>query len=110
MFMLSSCPIRVWGRLLVKLVHIDFYRIDGLDEFENIGLYDYVYDNSRILYIEWGEKIEDFIKKDYLKVSFNYLIDSYNSLNKRLITFKSDNNYWDKKLEKLKSILGKQAR
>ena len=59
---------------------------------------------------EWGEKIQDFIKKDYLKISFNYLIESYNSLNKRLITFKSSNDYWDKKLKRFENILKKQAR
>ena len=89
----------------IKLVHIDFYRIDGIDEFDNIGLDDYIYDDSSILCIEWGEKILQYIKKDYLTICFNYIIGEENSINKRKITFDSSSSYWDKRLRKLKKVL-----
>ncbi len=89
----------------LKLVHIDFYRLDGIDEFDNIGLDDHIYDSSSVLCIEWGEKIQEYIKKDYLNICFNYIIEDGDSINKRIITFDSSNTYWDKKLTKLKKVL-----
>ena len=92
----------------LKLVHIDFYRLDGIDEFDNIGLDDHVYDDSSILCIEWGEKIKQYIKKDCLTISFNYIIEDEDSMNRRIIRFSSSNNYWDKKLNILKKIFARE--
>ena len=92
----------------LKLVHIDFYRLDGIDEFDNIGLDDHIYDDSSILCIEWGEKIKQYIKKDYLTISFNYIIEDEDSMNRRIIRFSSSNNHWDKKLNILKKILARE--
>ena len=92
----------------LKLVHIDFYRLDGVDEFDNIGLDDHIYDDSAVLCIEWGEKIRQYIKKDYLNISFNYITADEESINKRIIRFNSSSNYWDKKLNVLKKILARE--
>ena len=92
----------------LKLVHIDFYRLDGVDEFDNIGLDDHIYDDSAVLCIEWGEKIRQYIKKDYLNISFNYITADEESINKMIIRFNSSSNYWDKKLNILKKILTRE--
>ena len=92
----------------LKLVHIDFYRLDGVDEFDNIGIDDYIYDDSAVLCIEWGEKIRQYIKKDYLNISFNYIIEDEESMKKRIIRFNSSSDYWDKKLNILKKILARE--
>lgn len=92
----------------LKLVHIDFYRLDGVDEFDNIGIDDHIYDDSAILCIEWGEKIRQYIKKDYLNISFNYIIEDEESMNKRIIRFNDSSDYWDKKLNILKKILARE--
>ena len=92
----------------LKLVHIDFYRLDGIDEFDNIGLDDHIYDDSAVLCIEWGEKIKQYIKKDFLTISFNYIIEDEDSMNRRIIRFSSSNNYWDKKLNILKKIFARE--
>ena len=92
----------------LKLIHIDFYRLDGVDEFDNIGLDDHIYDDSAVLCIEWGEKIRQYIKKDYLNISFNYITADEESINKRIIRFDSSNSYWDKKLNILKKILARE--
>ena len=96
----------ILGKL--KLMHIDFYRLDGVDEFDNIGLDDHIYDDSAILCIEWGEKIKQYIKKDYLNIGFEYIIEDEESMNKRIIRLKSSSDYWDKKLNKLKKILARE--
>ena len=92
----------------LKLVHIDFYRLDGIDEFDNIGLDDHIYDGSAVLCIEWGEKVRQYIKKDYLNIGFNYIIENKESMDKRIIRFDSSNSYWDKKLNILKKILARE--
>ncbi len=38
-----------------KIFHIDLYRVEKADEFENIGLYDYLSDEDAIKFIEWAE-------------------------------------------------------
>ncbi|MBN1699873.1 MAG: tRNA (adenosine(37)-N6)-threonylcarbamoyltransferase complex ATPase subunit type 1 TsaE [Spirochaetales bacterium] len=45
----------------VDLYHIDLYRIEGDDDLEELGLYDYLYGEG-ISVIEWGERIEDRIQ------------------------------------------------
>ncbi len=93
------------GRL--KLVHIDFYRLDGIDEFENIGIDEYIYDSSNIVCIEWGEKVRDFIDRDHLVLDFKYQVDD-DGINKRKIVFKSSSPYWDNKLRKFEKIMEKE--
>jgi tRNA threonylcarbamoyladenosine biosynthesis protein TsaE len=91
----------------LKLVHIDFYRLDGIDEFENIGIDEYIYDSSNIVCIEWGEKVRDFIDRDHLILDFKYQIDG-DGINKRKIVFSSSSPYWDDKLKKFKRIMEKE--
>ena len=93
------------GRL--KLVHIDLYRLDGIDEFENIGIDEYIYSSSNIVCIEWGEKVRDFIDRDYLVLDFKYQVDD-DGINKRKIVFKSSDSYWNNKLRKFKKIMVKE--
>ncbi len=90
-----------------NLVHIDFYRLDGIDEFENIGIDEYIYDNSNIVCIEWGEKVRDFIDRDYLILDLKYQIDN-DGINKRKIIFNSISPYWDDKLKRFKKIMGRE--
>lgn len=90
----------------LKLVHIDLYRLDGIDEFENIGIDEYIYSSSNIVCIEWGEKVRDFIDRDHLILDFKYQIDD--GINKRKIVFKSSSPYWNNKLRKFKKIMVKE--
>jgi len=85
----------------LKLIHIDLYRLDGLVEFENIGIDEYIYDDSCIICIEWGEKVRDFLKKDYLMLDFEYVLDD-DSMDKRKIVLAADSPEWEKKLEKFR--------
>jgi len=91
----------------LKLVHIDLYRLDGIDEFENIGIDEYIYSSSNIVCIEWGEKVRDFIDRDHLVLDFKYQVD-YDGINKRKIVFKSSSPYWNNKLRKFKMIMVKE--
>lgn len=49
----------------IPLYHMDFYRIQGPDEAEEIGVVDYLFGNG-ISLIEWPERIISLLSKDYL--------------------------------------------
>lgn len=85
-----------------KFIHADLYRIDGVAEIEQLGISDYLYDRKNIVCIEWGDKLAEFLEKDFLLVDFKYDIDAEE---KRKLAFSSSSGYWDSKLEKLKKIL-----
>lgn len=50
------------------IYHFDFYRIDDKNEVIDIGFTDYLYSGS-YCFIEWSEKIDEFLTNDYLQVS-----------------------------------------
>ncbi len=88
-----------------KFIHADLYRIDSMDEVNSIGLGDYLYDLKSIICIEWGNKIESYIDRDFCIINFKYNI---NAEQERNIIFRSSSSYWDKKLRKLEKILKKE--
>ena len=50
----------------VAIYHFDVYRLSGIDEFYAIGGEDYF--SKGICIIEWGEKIEDILPGDTIKI------------------------------------------
>ena len=52
----------------LKLFHFDVYRFDFADEFTAIGGEEFF--DKGICMIEWGEKIESLLPKNYLKIEF----------------------------------------
>ena len=65
----------------IKLFHIDLYRVSGLNELEEIGIYDIVYGNH-ITAIEWPERFEGNLPDNHLKIKIE-IIDE----NRRKISF-----------------------
>lgn len=51
-----------------KIYHFDLYRLEDTDEFLSIGGDEYF--DSGMCIIEWGEKIEEVLPKDYIKIEF----------------------------------------
>ena len=45
----------------IKIYHLDFYRIEKLEEIFDIGFNDYVNDNEAIMFIEWGELFSEIL-------------------------------------------------
>ena len=66
----------------LNLFHFDVYRFDFEDEFLAIGGEEF-YDKGVCL-IEWGEKIESYLPKEYIKISITKDIED---INKRIIKF-----------------------
>ncbi len=67
----------LYGRL--PLYHIDLYRLDHLDEIEDLGLDDYLYGNG-ICVVEWAEKGLNVLPIEYLLIEISYLSDTKRSL------------------------------
>ncbi len=55
--------------------HLDLYRLKNLDEAMDIGIEDYLYDDSYCL-IEWPQIIEPIMPDDVLKISIELMDDS----------------------------------
>lgn len=53
-------------RKIKQLIHIDCYRLDGLSDLEEIGVKDYFFDPNTIIIIEWPERIEKELLKEFL--------------------------------------------
>src|SRR4030042_3134551 len=93
-----------------KFIHADLYRLENIDEINAVGLDDYFYDGVSIICIEWGDKIRDYIEKEYLEINLSYLIDKSNAATKRKIIFGSASRYWDLKLARFEKILKKNGK
>jgi len=48
-----------------RLFHIDLYRIDKLNDIEDIGLYDILEENS-VIAIEWADKLSNVVSFDHV--------------------------------------------
>ena len=80
---------------VVDILHIDLYRIDTVDEFNDLGLTDY-FDQSIVL-IEWGEKFANCFEAS-ITISFEITGD-----NTRTITFTSNADKYDALINVLNS-------
>jgi tRNA threonylcarbamoyladenosine biosynthesis protein TsaE len=64
------------GRL--PLYHMDFYRLDSINEIADLGLDDYLYGRG-VCVIEWAEKGMDLLPDDHLLMKIRYISDSSRS-------------------------------
>lgn len=67
----------LYGRL--PLYHIDFYRLDHLEEIAELGLDDYLYGKG-VSVVEWAEKGLSLLPEEHLLVEIGYLSDSERGL------------------------------
>jgi tRNA threonylcarbamoyladenosine biosynthesis protein TsaE len=61
------------GRL--PLYHIDFYRLDHIEEIAKLGLEEYLYSNG-VCTVEWAEKGLEVLPERHLFISLDYVPDS----------------------------------
>jgi tRNA threonylcarbamoyladenosine biosynthesis protein TsaE len=64
------------GRL--SLYHIDLYRLDHIEEIVDLGLDDYLYDNS-VCVVEWAERGLGALPTEHLMIQISYLSDTERS-------------------------------
>lgn len=64
------------GRL--PLYHIDLYRLDNIDEIEDLGLDDYLYGKGACV-VEWAEKALSLLPSEHLLIQIDFLSDTERS-------------------------------
>ena len=52
------------------IVHCDMYRIEGEDDLESVGFFDYLAMPNRIIITEWSENIVAFLPQNIYRISF----------------------------------------
>ena len=62
----------------LPLYHFDVYRLQGADDFANLGAEDMIYGDGVCL-IEWSEKIMDELPKKTIKIKLNVCQDDPNA-------------------------------
>lgn len=60
------------GRL--KLFHVDLYRLEGISDFEDIGL-DEILQDQAVIAVEWADKMADALSGDCLSLNFEIIAD-----------------------------------
>jgi tRNA threonylcarbamoyladenosine biosynthesis protein TsaE len=63
----------LYGRL--PLYHMDFYRLDNLEEIADLGLDDYFYGQG-VSVVEWADKGLSLLPAEHLLVEMSYLSDT----------------------------------
>ena len=66
----------LYGRL--PLYHIDLYRLDHVEEIEDLGLDEYLYGNG-VCVVEWAEKGLTVLPAEHLMIEISYLSDTERS-------------------------------
>ena len=58
-----------------KIYHFDLYRLNSIDELEEIGYKDFFYDDNAITLVEWIDRIPKCLPDDYLLINFEFTDD-----------------------------------
>jgi len=59
----------------INLYHFDLYRLQGLQDMEDLGYEEYLFGEG-VSVIEWADKMEDALSEEALRISFKYLDES----------------------------------
>ena len=57
----------------IKAFHFDFYRLKNINELYDIGWQDYLNDDEAVIFIEWGELINEALPKKRLEIFITIL-------------------------------------
>ena len=63
----------------ISMVHVDFYRLNYVDEVYNLGLDEYL-DHGHVVVIEWADKFASALPPDYLHIQITSPGDSSRQL------------------------------
>ena len=51
-----------------KVYHFDFYRLKKIEELYDIGFEEYLNDEDAIIFIEWGNLMNEALPRNYLEI------------------------------------------
>ena len=52
-----------------KIYHFDFYRLKKLEELYDLGFEEYLSDESAIIFIEWGNLMQEILPKNHYELT-----------------------------------------
>lgn len=84
------------GRL--PLYHMDLYRLDHIEEIEDLGLDEYLY-GSGVCVVEWAEKGFAVLPAEHLLIEISYLADT-----ERSFRFKPGSQRYQEVINQLKCL------
>jgi tRNA threonylcarbamoyladenosine biosynthesis protein TsaE len=58
----------------MTLFHVDIYRVNDLTELDELGIWDYLYDDG-VCAIEWADRIRDYLPDKVLWVRLRHYLD-----------------------------------
>jgi tRNA threonylcarbamoyladenosine biosynthesis protein TsaE len=64
-----------------RVYHFDFYRINTLNELLDIGFTDYLNDEEAVIFIEWGNLMEEILPKNRMVIQIEILLDEQRRFN-----------------------------
>jgi len=67
----------LYGRL--PLYHVDLFRLDHVEEIEELGLDDYLYGKG-VCVVEWAEKAFNLLSTEHLLIQIDFISDTERSL------------------------------
>ena len=56
----------------IKVIHIDFYRENNIERWNNLGFHELINSNA-IIIIEWADLLLDLLPNNIFKIYFDYL-------------------------------------
>ena len=77
------------NKIIKKIHHFDLYRIKNVNELQNIGFEDYLYDKDSIVLIEWPEVAYELLPKNLKSITISKHLNDNNEFedNERVITY-----------------------
>lgn len=68
----SSCgPIQ--DKKIMRLYHVDCYRIDSPEDLRNLGLHEWLGDVHGLVVVEWAAKVRGLLPADAIELRFEHL-------------------------------------
>ncbi|MBT7553082.1 tRNA (adenosine(37)-N6)-threonylcarbamoyltransferase complex ATPase subunit type 1 TsaE [bacterium] len=64
---------KVEYKKIKQLIHVDCYRLDGIEDVSDIGLQDFLNDPQTLVVIEWADKLDNLPKKNRIDVKIESL-------------------------------------
>lgn len=67
------------GTTVGEMYHFDFYRIEDPAEVVQLGVEEY-FDSGNYCFIEWPDRVADFLPATYVKININLVSDNLRKL------------------------------
>jgi tRNA threonylcarbamoyladenosine biosynthesis protein TsaE len=60
------------GSKNIKLVHVDAYRAENIEDIKSVGIEDFLGDNDTVVVVEWAEKIKEILPTKTIFINFKH--------------------------------------